>query len=443
MQRFTLSLCSLSVAAAFSHTAMASQQSEAQGFIQDSSFNLLNRAFYFNRDFRNGGFNDAGTNANKLGQENGYREEAAYGIMGFFESGFTQGTVGFGVDAYGFLGIRLDGGGGRTGTLLAPIGSEGESERNWSEAGGLVKLRVSNTVLKYGEQQFANPVVGTGDARLLPETATGFFLSSEEIEGVNLDAGHITAMNAFNSSNSDDELLIQYAGEVGNSISWAGLTYAPGESLSLSLYGSQVEDTWRRYYAGLAYTLDLGSERSLGFDLNVYRTNDRGRALAGEIGNTDWSLASKYAWGSHAVTLAYQQIDDGAGFDYIGFDGIYLANSVQYSDFNAPGEHSWQLRYDLDMASYGVPGLTLMARYVRGSDIDSTDADARGGFFDADARSEKHWERNLEAKYIVQSGPAKDLSLRVRHAVHRGTSNQIDGDADDVRLIVEYPLSLL
>lgn len=150
MHRFTLSLCGLAVAAAFSHTALASQQSEAQGFIQDSSFNLLNRAFYFNRDFRNGGFNGAGTNANKPGQENGYREEAAYGIMGFFESGFTQGTVGFGVDAYGFLGIRLDGGGGRTGTLLAPIGSDGEPEREWSEAGGVVNCECrtpcSNTV---------------------------------------------------------------------------------------------------------------------------------------------------------------------------------------------------------------------------------------------------------------------------------------------------------
>ncbi|MFT0635380.1 hypothetical protein ACMFY5_25185, partial [Pseudomonas sihuiensis] len=57
MHRFTLSMCGLAVAAAFSQTALASQQSEAQGFIQDSSFNLLNRAFYFNRDFRNGGFN--------------------------------------------------------------------------------------------------------------------------------------------------------------------------------------------------------------------------------------------------------------------------------------------------------------------------------------------------------------------------------------------------
>ncbi|MGT8993088.1 OprD family outer membrane porin, partial [Pseudomonas aeruginosa] len=27
---------------------------------------------------------------------------------------------------------------------------------------------------------------------------------------------------------------------------------------------------------------------------------------------------------------------------------IFLANSVQYSDFNGPGEKSWQARYDLN-----------------------------------------------------------------------------------------------
>jgi imipenem/basic amino acid-specific outer membrane pore len=130
MRPFQLSLFSLAVAAAISQSALASQQSEAQGFIEDSSFNLLNRAFYFNRDFRNGGFNGAGTNANKPGEENGYREETAYAIMGFYESGFTQGPVGFGVDAYGYLGIRLDSGGGRTGTLLVPVGSDGEPEKD-------------------------------------------------------------------------------------------------------------------------------------------------------------------------------------------------------------------------------------------------------------------------------------------------------------------------
>ncbi len=41
---------------------------------------------------------------------------------------------------------------------------------------------------------------------------------------------------------------------------------------------------------------------------------------------------------------------------------IFLANSVQYSDFNGKDERSWQARYDLNMASYGVPGLDFMAR---------------------------------------------------------------------------------
>lgn len=107
-------------------------------------------------------------------------------------------------------------------------------------------------------------------------------------------------------------------------------------------------------------------------------------------------------------------------FDYIGFggngsgaggDSIFLANSVQYSDFNGPGEKSWQARYDLNLASYGEDG--------------------------------KHHETNLEAKYVVQSGPAKDLSFRIRQAWHRANADQGEGDQNEFRLIVDYPLSIL
>lgn len=440
MHRFTLSLCGLAVAAAFSQTALASQQSEAQGFIQDSSFNLLNRAFYFNREFRNGGFNGAGTNANKPGQENGFREEAAYGIMGFFESGFTQGTVGLGVDAYGFLGIRLDSGGGRTGGLIAPIGNDGKPENDWSEAGGVVKLRVSNTVLKIGEQQVENPMVATGDARLIPETATGIFLSSEEVGGLSIDAGRITSMNAFDGTNSDGDLLIQYNSDVGSSVGWVGFNYAATDELSVSLFASEVEETWRRYYANTNYTIPFNDDNSLNIDFNIYRTNGYGDEKAGKFNDTTWSLRGKYSFGAHALSAAVQQVNGDSGFDYIGFNAIYLANSMQYSDFNSPGEESMQVRYDLDMSSYGVPGLTFMTSYTFGGGIDSQRTDPNSAFAGADG---KHWERDIDVQYVVQEGVAKDLSLRARYATHRGSSDQIDGDVDELRLIVEYPLSLL
>ncbi|MNJ68800.1 Porin D precursor [compost metagenome] len=102
------------------------------------------------------------------------------------------------------------------------------------------------------------------------------------------------------------------------------------------------------------------------------------------------------------------------------------------------------LRYDLDMAAYGVPGLSFMTRYGRGSDIDYSDAN--GVYMRRDAEGnpltdQKRWERDIEAKYVVQSGTFKDLSLRMRQATTRATA--FESDLDEVRLIVEYPLTLL
>ncbi len=53
-------------------------------------------------------------------QRKDYREEAGLGLKAIYESGFTQGTVGFGVDAFGLQGIKLDSGGGRHGNTMFP-----------------------------------------------------------------------------------------------------------------------------------------------------------------------------------------------------------------------------------------------------------------------------------------------------------------------------------
>ncbi len=55
--------------------------------------------------------------------------------------------------------------------------------------------------------------------------------------------------------------------------------------------------------------------------------------------------------------------------------------------------------------------------------------------------NQKRWERDIEVKYVVQTGAAKDLSLRLRQANTRATA--FESDLDEVRLIVEYPLSVL
>lgn len=431
MQVMKWSVIALAVAAGTSQLAFASAQSESNGFVEDSSLNVLSRNLYFYRDFRN-----AGPDLNDDPQEWGQ------GFITTYESGFTQGTIGFGVDAIGLLGIKLDSGKGRSGSGLFPTGSDGRSQDDYSEAGGAVKLRLSSTVLKYGDQFTALPVLSTDDSRLLPEVAEGFLVTSNEIEGLELHAGRFTAINAQDQT-YHDSIGLKGADVFGGSYSFT-------DDLSAALYYSDVEDSFKKYYGNLNYTFGISEGQSLNFDFNIYKTDyDKEYTNTGKSeDNTIWSLAAAYNLGAHTVTAAYQKShggytfinDDGdaetRGYDY-GVDGggtVWLANSVQRSDFNSKDEKSWQLRYDLDFADFGVPGLKFMARYISGSGADT-----------GTTNSGKEWERDIQVGYTVQNGPAKDLNMRVRQATYRSSDGVYYGSPsiDEVRVILEYPLSIL
>ncbi|WP_271408340.1 OprD family porin [Pseudomonas sp. Q1-7] len=427
-------------------------QADARGFVEDSHLDLLNRNYYFNRDFRHGAANGLGSNAGKpLAERNGYREEWAHGIMATYRSGFTRGTLGLGLDAHAMLGLKLDSGAGRTGTSLLPVDRDGEPRDDYGTLGGALKLRLSNTVLKYGEMLPEVPVFAASQARLLPSMATGFSLVSDELAGLNLQAGHFTRTRGVDSSNSDGELTTDYAVlPTARSVSYVGGTWTPDGRFNLSLYTSELEDIWRQHYAAAKYRIDLARGRALTFAFNLYDTHDSGAARGGEIDNTAWSLTATYAFGPHSFLLGRQVVDGDEPLDWIGFDrtqggSLFMGNVGQVVTFSEANERSWQARYDLDMAAFGVPGLSLMTRYIRGDGMDN--ASSENPFYTArfvydPAKDNKHWERNLEVRYVVQSGPARNLSLRLRQSTHRGTTGYRYPDHDEVRLIVEYPLSL-
>ena len=95
----------------------------------------------------------------------------------------------------------------------------------------------------------------------------------------------------------------------------------------------------------------------------------------------------------------------------------------------------------------GLPGLSASASYSRGKlDLTRVDPDSPGygGWYSADGKNAKHWERDLDLQYVVQGGPAKDLSLRLRWATHRGTGgySAVDNDIDEYRVIVDYPIDV-
>ena len=414
---------------------------QEQGFAEDTTLNLLSRNFLLHNDYRSGH------------EDQSYRQEWAQGFIANLRSGFTQGDVGVGIDAHGFYGLKLDGGRGHAGTGLLPLDSDGRAEREYSSAGAALKLRYSHTTLKVGEMEVETPVFDTADKRLQPEYASGYFLDSQEIPGVRLVAGHFTAFKNQNASSSHGDFDGYGVSTRTGSISLAGVELSGEGPVGGSLYASQLSDTWRQYYANLHYKQPLAADSSLLLDSNVYRTLDEGNAEAGGINNTAYSLSAKLGMGSQAVTLAWQKIDGDTPFDFVGGDSIYLANSIKYADFNGAHEQSWQLRYDLNLATLGVPGLKFMTRYVRGENIDGTRApqggaynpfnDAIGRYQPAQGKDGRHWERDIDLKYTVQSGPAKDLTVDVSHVSHRGNTAQAGDDIDRLYLVIEYPLDLL
>lgn len=136
----------LAITATIIPLAQAADPTPADGFVEGSSFKINTRNYYMNRDRR-----DIHTDDSK---------EWGQGFLGIFESGYTQGTVGFGLDAHAMLGLKLDGGGGTDGSSILPVGSgNGKAPGSFSTAGGTLKMRAFDTELKAGDLFLNNPVI--------------------------------------------------------------------------------------------------------------------------------------------------------------------------------------------------------------------------------------------------------------------------------------------
>ncbi|WP_369302522.1 OprD family porin [Pseudomonas sp. N2-5-1-1] len=412
-----------------------------EGFIQGSNVTVLARNFYFNRDDRKGQSSPTG---------NGYSEAWAQGLIGKFESGFTQGTVGFGLDAFAMYGLKLDSGSGRSGGKgsfgVLPVDSDNHPEGSYSKVGGAAKLRVLDTVIKAGDVFPLTPVVAYGDSRLLPESFRGVTAQNTSLEGLSLQGGRLSGMSQPSESGMNKGFATFYAGKVDSPwIGYFGAEYAVNKHLNVSLYSSRLKDAWDQYYVGSAASYPLTDDVSLFGDFNYYKAVDEGKKLLGKFDNNIWSARLGVKVGAHSVALSHQRNNGDDDFDYLRqSDSIFLNNSIQYSDFNSPKERSWMARYDLDMQAFGIPGLSFMTRYAKGTGADYSHANAVYMRRDATGNpltDQRRWERDVEAKYVVQSGSLKDLSLRLRQATVR--SSAFESDLEEVRLIAEYPLVAL
>jgi imipenem/basic amino acid-specific outer membrane pore len=448
-------------------------QAHTTGFFDDSTLSLEHRSYAYyvnNRNNNNAAANFAESGVARNTSQN-YINEWAQAAMLRFGSGYTRGVIGFGVDAFANGAMRLNSGAGTGGSPLLPgdgghcsaVSGTCQGQAGYGLAGGAVKVRMSQTELKAGDLMPQSPVFATWDGYLMPAHANGVMITSNEVKNLALQGGHFTSGNAENSSNRDGDLGTTYGTTRVDSADFAGADYAFNDTLSVSLHVASFEDVWRQYFLELQHTLSLDDDTSLHSRFNYYKTRDAGDAVAGDIDNDAFSITLALTHGAHTLTFAHQQVNGDTPFDYLAISGqggnerrggayngqgsIWLTNASEWADFNAPGERSYRLQYDLDASSFGIPGLTFTTRYVRGTGGDGRHADVNGAYTPyLDMQDGKEWERDAQATYVVQAGPAKDLSITLLQATYRGNRDagiNSGGDVDEVLIITSYPLDIL
>lgn len=405
-------------------------QAEAAGFFEDSSAKLESRTIYFNRDFRDGHTsNDQGASK---------REEAAQGFILNLQSGYTEGTVGFGIDALGMLGFKLDSSPDRSNSGLLP--SSGQDPRGskdqYAKLGLTAKVRVSQSVLKYGALLPDLPLLKYNDGRLLPTMFNGAMLTSKEIKDLTFMAARLDRYTARDSTDAQDIRVHcknkRYACNVtADHFDMYGIDYKFNDRLTGQYHYGELADIYRQHFIGLLANQPLGPG-VLKADLRLLKSTDSGAERAGSIDNRALSGMLGYAIDGHTFSAGWQRMNGDNSMPYLDGSNPYLVNYVQVNDFAAAQERSWQLRYDYDFKAIGINGLSFLTRYVSGDHIKVPGSDQEG----------REWERDSELKYVVQSGTFKDVSLRLRNATYRSNYEKYARDVDETRLIVSYNFSI-
>jgi hypothetical protein len=428
------------------------QQAGAAGFIEDSKATLGLRNFYINTDNRNG----SGANKN---------EEWGQGFDLRFISGYTQGTVGFGIDAIGLLGIKLDSGGGTNGAsnnsyggTVFPSESNGEAVDNFSSLGLTAKAKISQTELKLGTLQPKLPVIVTNDGRLLPQTWQGGQITSGEIKDLTLIGGQIEHVKGRNSSSNEQLSIGGAAARTANSnkFIYAGGDYKITKDLTAQYYYGNLEDFYKQHFLGLVHNWSIGpgvlksdlryfnsSDDGLNSNTPAYYSNGNYSSTSNGKGKVDNNLYSGlflYTVAGHTFGGGYQVSNGSSDFPWLNQgDGssAYLTTDSQIQKFARAGEHTWQARYSYDFAKVGVPGLTAGVVYLHGDDIDTNRTSTAPA-----GNNSSEWERDLTVGYVVQEGPLKNVGVMWKNATWR---TDIPGvrDQDENRLIVSYSIPLL
>lgn len=430
------------------------QQAGAAGFLEDSKASISSRTMYYDADMREGAKN-----------ANNRQRETAEGLKFDYLSGFTQGTVGFGIDAQALVGIHLDGGKGHhpVGNANSFFPSDGnEAADEWSRLDGNVKARFSKTEAHLGGALAPNlPILIANDSRLLPQTFEGGTITSKEIDNVTFNFGQLEHASGRASSNSTG-LSVAGATQDSNKFLYGGADWKVTKDLMLQYYYANLEDFYKQNFLGLVHVYPIAANQSFKTDIRYFDSSSDGKngdpgfqfnnnngfaKEKGVVDNKTWSAMFTYTLGGNAFLIGHQRVSDDGGFVFLnqgnlvddkgrqegaGGASFYSFTDATVGSFIRAGENTTFGQYSYDFASLGVPGLKASIAYLNGQDIKATSGVGKD-------LSEHETDARID--YVIQTGALKGFGTTLRHGTYRGNTSTLD--QDQTRLIFNYTYSFM
>lgn len=416
-------------------------------FLKDSTTELYLRNMYINHDYRNRDI----PSGSEWGQ--------AFTLR--FKSGYTEGTIGFGLDLVGTSVIRLDGGGkvqksgvSRRPGAMFPTKRNGKAQETYSTLDPTAKFKFSKTKLDIGAFLPNSPVLRYNDGRLVPQTFFGQQITSNEIENATIILGKMEQSRGRTSTNRQSlSTTGAKNGADTNKFYYGGIEYKLSKTATAKYYYGNLKNFYKQHFLGANDTYEVGPGK-LNVNLSYWHSGSDGKnssqkgrnegyvatgyygdgRTSGRVNNNTYQTYINYQLDQHDIGVGYLAVSGKSNTSYVDQNAAYpdsgatsapMITQRLIGNFTRAGERSWFTHYTYNFKNWGLPGLKTHVNYTKGQRIKSV----RGKL--------NEWERDFSIAYTVQEGPLKGLIFEWRNGVYR---SQVAGHVNQDRIYVHYTI---
>lgn len=299
---------------------------------------------------------------------------------------------------------------------------ERQQADNYHKIAASIGLQHQQHKITWGEQWVDTPLATTDHSRQLATIYQGAVYSGQLNPDLKVDIGYL---DKYSPRNEEKFRKISVNNQESDGLTYVDLKYnALDNKLQTQLFLSELADLYNQYSLGLQYKTHYDN---LNFNtkFRYYYTNESGAKRLGDIDNQYFGLLQEVAYGPNTFGFGVQKIQGDSDFPML--DGaVPVLSYINWTQgtFNKANELSYHFTFNHN-ASWLIPGLNILARYVDGQDYK--------------VNNKKYNESELDfiVNYQVQEGKLKGLGFQWLNLNYK---NDFNGDYTENRFFTTYSM---